>query len=120
MFAISANIGNTIAYIILGILLSIGIYFFDYRKLKKHSGLIYLIATIIMLLSLVPGISMRVNGVYYTRLISGVSFPIATVAYRFLFNCINYKNYNWIKFIIHIAVICNYTYEFKSWYSSRC
>lgn len=80
MFAISANIGNTIAYIILGILLSIGIYFFDYRKLKKHSGLIYLIATIIMLLSLVPGISMRVNGVYYTRLISGVSFPIATVA----------------------------------------
>ena len=80
MFAISANIGNTIAYIILGILLSIGIYFFDYRKLKKHSGLIYLIAIIIMLLSLVPGISMRVNVVYYTRLISGVSFPIATVA----------------------------------------
>lgn len=79
IFGMTANVRNTIEYIILGILLSIGIYFFDYRKLKEHSSLIYLIATILTLLSLIPGISCRINGVYYTRLISGVSFPIATL-----------------------------------------
>lgn len=79
MIGVSANIPNNIAYIILGILLSIGIYFFDYRKIKKYSNLIYAIATIIMFLSLVPGISYRINGVYYTRLISAICYPIAIV-----------------------------------------
>ena len=79
IFGMTANIRNTIKYIIIGFLLSIGIYFFDYRKLKKHSGLIYLIATFIVLSSLIPGISWRINGVYYTRLIGSISFPIATL-----------------------------------------
>lgn len=79
IFGTTANVRNAVEYIIIGILLSIGIYFFDYRRLKKHSGLIYLIATIIILLSLIPGIGIRINGVYYTRLIGSVSFPIATL-----------------------------------------
>lgn len=79
IFGTTANIRNAIEYIILGILLGIVIYFFDYRKLKKHSGLIYLIATIIALSSLIPGISYRINGVYYTRLIGHISFPIGTL-----------------------------------------
>ena len=79
IFGTTANIRNAIEYIILGILLSIGVYFFDYRKLKKHSGLIYFISTTITLSSLIPGISWRVNGVYYTRLIGSISFPIATL-----------------------------------------
>ena len=80
IFGTTANVRNAIEYIILGILLSIGVYFFDYRKLKKHSGLIYFIATIITLSSLIPGISWRINGVYYTRLIGSISLPIATLA----------------------------------------
>lgn len=78
MFTISANITNAIRYILLGIVLSVGIYFFDYRKLKKHSILIYLIATVIMLLARIPGIGVRVNGIVYARLFM-FSYPVATV-----------------------------------------
>ena len=80
IFGTTANVRNTIIYIILGTLLSIGIYFFDYEKLKKHSGLIYIIATILIFLSLIPGISYRINGVYYTRLSSIIWYPVAIVA----------------------------------------
>ncbi len=76
---IPVSIGNAIVYLLLGVIISIGIYFFDYRKLKKHSGLIYLIATIIMLLSVLPGISFIINGTMYATIFN-VSFPVATVA----------------------------------------
>lgn len=79
IFGTTANVRNAIEYTILGVLLSIGVYFFNYRKLKEHSGLIYFIATIIVLSSLIPSISCRINGVYYTRLIGSISFPIATL-----------------------------------------
>ena len=41
---ISINIG-----ILIGLLLGIGIYFWDYRKIKKHSNLIYLMATVLVI-----------------------------------------------------------------------
>ena len=78
IFPITANITNAITYILLGIVLSIGIYFFDYRKLKKYSNLIYIVATIIMLLARIPGIGTRVNGIVYARLLI-FSYPVATV-----------------------------------------
>lgn len=40
--------GSTIVYLVIGIILSIVIYFFDYKKIKKYSNLIWIIATIIM------------------------------------------------------------------------
>ena len=46
-------IAKTIFYMLLGIGISIGIYFFDYRKLKKCSILIYLFATILMIMPLI-------------------------------------------------------------------
>ena len=79
IFGTTANVRNAIEYIILGILLGIGVYFFNYRKLKRHSGLIYFIAIIITLSSLIRGIGWSINGVYYTRLIGSISFPIATL-----------------------------------------
>ena len=78
IFTITANIKNAITYILLGIVLSVGIYFFDYRKLKKYSNLIYIVATIIMLLAKIPGIGTRVNGIVYARLLI-FSYPVATV-----------------------------------------
>ena len=105
IFGTTANIRNAIEYIILGILLSIGVYFFDYRKLKKHSGLIYFISTTITLSSLIPGISWRINGVYYTRLIGSISFPIATLVlplYLILFIGFITKNKNENFMKIHL------------------
>ena len=43
-------IGQEIIFVIIGILLSICIYFFDYRKLKTHSNFIYLVALTILLI----------------------------------------------------------------------
>lgn len=46
---------SSILYMIIGITISIGIYFFDYRRLKKCSFVIYLLATVIMLIPLITG-----------------------------------------------------------------
>ncbi len=45
-------ISKTIIYILIGFVLGIGIYFFDYRKMKKYSGLIYIFASASMIFSL--------------------------------------------------------------------
>ncbi len=74
MVGVNVSVGDTIIHILIGIVLSIGIYILDYKKIKKHSFLIYIISTFIMML---PGI--RVNGTYMTRFL-GVSFPPAIVA----------------------------------------
>lgn len=52
----SANyLRDTMIYGILGIGIGISIYFFDYRKMKKYSNVIYGIASIIVLLSIFTG-----------------------------------------------------------------
>lgn len=43
-------LGNTIIYMLCGFLISLGIYFYDYKRAKKYSNIIYLVATIIMVL----------------------------------------------------------------------
>ena len=74
MVSANVSVGNTIIHILIGIALSIGIYILDYKKIKKHSFLIYIISTFIMMSPVI-----RVNGTYMTRFL-GVSFPPAIVA----------------------------------------
>ena len=52
---------STIIYMLVGIIMGIGIYLFDYRKLKKHSFLIYLLATIIMIMPII-GLGGNIRG----------------------------------------------------------
>ena len=71
------NVGNVIIYTIIGLILSIGIYFFDYKKIKKYSLLVYIISTILMVLPLI-GIGGTINGCYYSSFL-GISFFSATI-----------------------------------------
>lgn len=71
-------IGNTIIYMIIGTILSIGIYFFDYKLLKKYSTMIYIIASILMILPIIQfGFILR--GVYSIRLF-GITISPSTIA----------------------------------------
>ncbi len=47
----SYTIENILLYMPVGIALGVSIYFFDYRKIKKFSNIIWIIASIIMVLS---------------------------------------------------------------------
>ena len=95
----SNNLGRTIAYMMFGIILSIGVYFYDYRKLKKHSLILYIIATILMILPNFNGI--MVNGVYYIGIFniaiypSTIAVPLYLIAFiGFIINYNSNNNYN--------------------------
>ena len=60
-------IQSTIIYMIIGTILSIGIYFFDYKLLKKYSTTIYIIASILMILPIIQ-FGFIPRGVYNIRL----------------------------------------------------
>ena len=114
------NLGRTIAYMILGIILSIGVYFYDYKKLKKHSLILYIVATILMILPNFNGA--MVNGVKYISIFNIVIYPstIAVPLYLiafigFLMNYNSDNNYNFTisnkdirinKDIIKMIVTC--------------
>lgn len=51
---------------LLGILLSIGIYFFDYRKLQKYANLFYIIATLVIIYPLLS--NSTINGLPYLQI----------------------------------------------------
>lgn len=68
------NLGNTIVYMILGIVLSIGVYFYDYKKLRKYSFIIYIFATILMIIPML-NFGPMINGVKYIRLFSITIYP---------------------------------------------
>lgn len=93
-------IGNTIIYMIIGIILSIGIYFFDYKLLKKYSTVIYYIASILMILPILH-YGFTIRGVCYIRLFGITIFPptIAVPLYvisfiGFIFNYNKNNNFN--------------------------
>lgn len=94
---------NTLKYTVLGSALCIGIYFIDYRKIKKYSTAIYVGATLIMLMPYV-GLSARINGISYARifrttfLTATVTLPLYLIA--FIGWITNYKKDNVIKFQI--------------------
>lgn len=93
-------IGNIIVYMLIGIVLGICIYFFDYRKMRKYTNIIYLIATIIMFLPII-GLDTLINGVKWVR-IFGITFMPCTIAVplyliSFIGFIVDYKNDNIIK-----------------------
>lgn len=70
-------IGRSIVYMVLGVIISIGIYLFDYRKLKKYSFLIYLFATALMIMPIIGMGSYRL-GVPYIHF-GGFGFYPSTI-----------------------------------------
>lgn len=72
-------IGKTLLYMIIGIAIGIGIYFFDYKKIKKYSNVLYIVATIIMILAM-SSLGIIVNGIAYLKVFNiGISTPTITV-----------------------------------------
>lgn len=89
-------ITKTIFNIIIGLIIGIAIYFFDYRKIKKCSNLIYIIATIIMILPFMKIASYHVNGMPYIRIFnigimpSTITLPLYILA--FVGTIVDYNN----------------------------
>lgn len=94
---------STITYMLIGIILGIGIYFFDYKKLKKYSNVIYLMASIIMILPMLQ-MGFTLNGLLYVRIFNITIFPptVALPLYliAFIGYMINYNNENIFKVVI--------------------
>ena len=92
---------STITYIIIGTILSIGIYFFDYRKLKSFSNLIYIIATIIIILSITVFNNTMGGGWHYINIfgitINPVIITIPLYIIAFVGFITNYNKNNNIK-----------------------
>ena len=89
---------------IIGFAISIGIYLSDYRKLKKHSSLIYVLATIILLWTTTNYGGTRIGGVLCINLF-GYSFFSGTIAVTlyiiaFIGFIVGYDKNNAIKFKI--------------------
>lgn len=74
----AGSIKNATIYIVLGAVLSLGVYLFDYKKIKKYSMLIYITSTIITILPIV-GIGGTINGAYYIGFL-GITFSSFTIA----------------------------------------
>lgn len=79
--------GSTIVYLVIGIILSIVIYFFDYKKIKKYSNLIWIIATIIMVVPFLLKGPM-INYVQYMRIFNVTFFPPAVALPLYLISFI--------------------------------
>ncbi len=91
----SGYIGNTIIYMLFGFITSIVIYLCDYKKMKKYSSIIYLIATLIMLLPFL-GLGLTLNGKNFVRFF-GITFSpciIAIPLYVIAFSGYIYNYYN--------------------------
>ena len=93
-------IQSTIIYMIIGTILSIGIYFFDYKLLKKYSTTIYIIASILMILPIIQ-FGFIPRGVYNIRLFgiiispSTIALPLYLVSFIVLiFNYNKTNNFN--------------------------
>ena len=106
----NSYIESTIIYMIIGIILSIGVYFFDYRKIKKYSNVIYAIASIVIILSIIS--KYTVNGVGYIKIfnINIFSPTIAVPLYllAFIGFIVNYDNNKVINIkIINKQIVIN-------------
>ena len=93
-------IQSTIIYMIIGTILSIGIYFFDYKLLKKYSTTIYIIALILMILPIIQ-FGFIPRGVYNIRLFgiiispSTIALPLYLVSFiGLIFNYNKTNNFN--------------------------
>ena len=93
-------IASTIIYMTIGLILSIGIYFFDYKLLKKYSTMIYIIASVLMILPIIQ-FGFRLRGVYNIQLLgitvspSTIALPLYLISFiGFIFNYNKTNNFN--------------------------
>lgn len=73
------ELNKMLTYITIGIILSIIIYFIDYRKIRKFSNLIYFIASAILILS-ISEIRNTINGVAVLNIIGEISLTPCMIA----------------------------------------
>ncbi len=99
----NSYVGHTVLYIIIGVAIGIAVYFFDYKKIKKCSNIIYVIATVILLFQFVDGIVIRMQGVRYIRIFNITFMPcivavplyiIAFIGFITDYNSENKKKFN--------------------------
>lgn len=103
-YVLNPYIGNLIRIIKLGLILSIIIYFCNYRKIKKFSLIIYILATIIMLLQFTD-MSLTINNQKFITLILGNTFfppcilavPLYVIAFAGFITDYKYENIKKIK-----------------------
>lgn len=74
----SGYIGNTIIYIVFGLIIGIIIYLFDYKQIIKYSNIIYITATLMMLLPFL-GLGLTLNGKKFIN-IFGITFSPCIIA----------------------------------------
>ena len=95
---------STISYMIIGFVISIVIYLSDYRKLKKHSLLLYVLASIILLWTTTNYGGTRIQGVLCINFFGYSFFPgtITVTLYiiAFIGFIVGYDKNNAIKFKI--------------------
>ena len=93
---------STISYMIIGFVVGIVIYLSDYRKLKKHSLLLYVFATIILLWTTTNYGGTRIQGVLCINFLGYSFFPgtITVTLYiiAFIGFIVGYDKNNVIKF----------------------
>lgn len=102
------SIMNFIKFLIIGTVISIAIYFVDYRKIKKYSNILYIIATLVILYSLWNGVS--VNGslhLHFGRMKcspSVIAMPLYIISFVGFIVDLNKKNSLEIKFLNNINI----------------
>lgn len=74
----TVSIKKFITFIIIGLILSIMIYLFDYRKINKYSNILYILATILIIWTLNFGA--LINGIPHFRLGFLGSLSVDTIA----------------------------------------
>lgn len=91
-YIIKRDIGRYVFFLGLGIIPSIVIYFMDYKKIKKYSNLIYVIATLSIFFALFFG--NRVNGIPYFFNIAPqvIALPLYIIAFVGFINDSNEKS----------------------------
>ena len=96
-------IGNTIFYMIIGVVLSIGVYFFNYKKMKNYSNIIYLIASLMLILPILP-MRFSQSDLYNIRIFNvniflpAIALPLYMIA--FIGYMSNYKKDNTLKMTV--------------------
>lgn len=90
------SIRKFIEFVAIGTAISVAIYFMDYSKISKYSRLLYLLATILILFTLVVGVP--INGVphlplkYSSISPSVIAMPLYIIAFAGFLNNINKKS----------------------------
>lgn len=97
-------IGRTIFYMLIGIAISIGVYFFDYKKMKGYSNIIYLVATTIMLLPIL-GKGHMIGGANYVRIFGIIFMPAILTIPLYIIAFIGFiTNYNKNNIMFKICI----------------